>query len=243
MPRKPRYYLAGVPCHVIQRGHNREPCFSSPEDFRYYLQCLREACLKHAVAVHAYVLMTNHVHLLMTPETPDGISRVLQTVGRRYVQYVNVSYRRSGTLWEGRHKASLIDSEHYLMCCYRYIELNPVRAGMVRTPADYPWSSFQANAHGKGDQLTHPHEVYQGLGKTDADRQRAYRELFRQRPDPADMQSLREAISLCVPVGNERFKSQIERRLKQRISYLPRGRPRKEPTDRTRDGKQGSLLE
>ena len=132
MPRNPRYYLPDVPCHVIQRGHNREPCFYAPEDFRYYLQCLREACLQHDAAVHAYVLMTNHVHLLITPTDKEGISRVLQTVGRRYVQYVNACYRRSGTLWEGRHKASLIDTEHYLMTCYRYIELNPVRAGMVQ---------------------------------------------------------------------------------------------------------------
>lgn len=229
MPRKPRYYLAGVPCHVILRGHNREPCFSAPDDFRYYLQCLREACLKHDAAIHAYVLMTNHLHLLMTPVESDGISRVLQSVGRRYVQYVNVSYRRSGTLWEGRHKASLIDTEHYLMCCYRYIELNPVRAGMVHKPADYPWSSFQANAYGKEDGLTRGHEVYLGLGRNAADRQRAYREMFLRKPDPADVQSLRIAINLCVPVGNDRFKAKIERRLKQRISYRPRGRPRKEP--------------
>ena len=117
MPRKPRYYLPDVPCHVVQRGHNREPCFAAADDCRYYLQCLREACMKEGAAVHAYVLMTNHVHLLMTPAEKDSISRVLQTVGRRYVQYVNASYRRSGTLWEGRHKASLIDSEEYLMAC------------------------------------------------------------------------------------------------------------------------------
>ncbi len=229
MPRKPRYYLAGVPCHVIQRGHNREPCFAAPDDYRYYLQCLREACLNHGAAVHAYVLMTNHVHLLLTPEEQDGISRILQSVGRRYVQYVNISYRRSGTLWEGRHKASLIDTEHYLIACYRYIELNPVRAGMVLKAGDYPWSSFHANAYGKDDALTTPHDVYGGLGRSQAERQRAYRELFRQELDRSDLQTLRTALNLCVPVGNDRFKAQIERRLKQRISYRPRGRPRKEP--------------
>jgi putative transposase len=242
MPRKPRYYLAGVPCHVIQRGHNREPCFAAPEDFGYYLQCLREACLKHDAAVHAYVLMTNHVHLLMTPAERDGISCVLQTVGRRYVQYVNASYRRSGTLWEGRHKASLIDTEHYLMACYRYIELNPVRAGIVRMPRDYPWSSFQANAHGKEDGLTRPHDVYLTLGRSAADRQRAYQELFRQSLDPADTQALRTGINLCVPVGNDKFKAQIERRLKQRISYRLRGRPRKEPAEKRSGERQGDLI-
>jgi putative transposase len=229
MPRKPRYYLPGVPCHVVQRGHNREPCFSAPEDFRYYLQCLREACLKYDAAMHAYVLMTNHVHLLMTPAGKDGISRVLQTVGRRYVQYVNASYQRSGTLWEGRHKASLIDTEHYLMACYRYIELNPVRAGMVRKPCDYVWSSFRANAYGRTDALVRPHDVYLALGADDTERRRAYRALFKCDLDAADLQSLRAAVNLCVPVGNDRFKAAIERRLRQRISYNPRGRPRKEP--------------
>jgi putative transposase len=228
MARKPRYYLPDVPCHVIQRGHNREPCFYAPEDFRYYLQCLREACLQHHAAVHAYVLMTNHVHLLITPTDKKGISRVLQTVGRRYVQYVNACYRRSGTLWEGRHKASLIDTEHYLMTCYRYIELNPVRAGMVQKAADYPWSSFKANAYGKDDQLTWPHPVYLALGANDGERRQAYRGLFRQALEPADMQSLRTGINLCVPVGADRFKAQIERQLQQRISYKPRGRPKKE---------------
>jgi len=192
---------------------------------------LREACLKHEVAIHAYVLMTNHVHLLATPTETDGISRLLQSVGRRYVQFVNTSYRRSGTLWEGRHKASLIDTEHYLMCCYRYIELNPVRAGMVRKPGDYPWSSYAANAHGKWDDLTRPHDVYFALGRSEADRQRAYRELFRRELEATDVGSLRSAINLCVPVGNDKFKAQIERRLKQRISYRPRGRPRKEPAE------------
>lgn len=229
MPRKPRYYLAGVPCHVIQRGHNREPCFAAPEDFRYYLQCLREACQTYEAEVHAYVLMTNHVHLLMTPGKVDAIARVLQSVGRRYVQYFNASYRRSGTLWEGRHKASLIDTEHYLISCYRYIELNPVRAGMVVRPGDYPWSSYQANAHGRDDALTRRHDVYLALGSNDEQCQRAYRELFRQRLEGADLQALRTAINLCVPLGGDRFKAQIERRLKQRISYKPRGRPRREP--------------
>lgn len=132
-------------------------------------------------------------------------------------------------MWEGRHKASLIDTEHYLMSCYRYIELNPVRAGMVLRPGDYPWSSYAANAHGKDDGLTHRHDVYLSLGSDETERQRAYRELFRERLDAVDVQSLRAGINLCVPVGGDRFKSQIERRLKQRISYKPRGRPRKEP--------------
>ena len=131
MPRKRRPYLPGVPCHIISHGNNREACFYSEDDYLFYLECLADACKRYQVALHAYVLMTNHDHLLMTPATGSGLSQVMQSVGRRYVQYVNINYKRSGTLWEGRHKASLVDAEYYLLACYRYIELNPVRASMV----------------------------------------------------------------------------------------------------------------
>ena len=146
MPRKSRMYLPTIPCHVVSRGNNRDACFYADEDYLFYLECLGDACDKYAVALHAYVLMTNHVHLLLTPRDELGISRVMQSVGRRYVQYINYTYRRSGTLWEGRHKASLIDADRYLLACYRYIELNPVRANMVVDPADYRWSSYRVNA-------------------------------------------------------------------------------------------------
>ena len=124
MPRKPRMYLAGVPCHVIQRGNNRDACFYAEQDYQFYLDCLQDAGRRYRVAVHAYVLMTNHVHLLLTPKDTEGISRVMQSVGRRYVQYINFEYQRSGTLWEGRHKASLVQAEDYLFTCMRYIELD-----------------------------------------------------------------------------------------------------------------------
>lgn len=143
MPRKARMYLPGVPCHVISRGNNRDACFYSDDDSLFYLTCLQGACQRYGVSLHAYVLMSNHVHLLMTPAREDGISKVMQSVGRRYVQYINMNYRRSGTLWEGRHKSSLVDAEDYVLACYRYIELNPVRAGMVEHPADYRWSSYR----------------------------------------------------------------------------------------------------
>ena len=141
MPRKPRMYLPSVPCHVIQRGNNREASFFAHQDYLFYLNCLGEACNRYNVAVHAYVLMTNHVHLLMTPDDREGISRVMQSIGRRYVQYINKEYQRCGTLWESRHKASLVDAEQYLLTCYRYIELNPVVANMVKHPGVYAWSS------------------------------------------------------------------------------------------------------
>lgn len=131
MPRKPRMYMAGMPCHVVQRGINRDATFYSDDDYLFYLTCLDDGMKRYRVAVHAFVLMTNHVHLLMTPNDNEGISRLMQSIGRRYVQYVNKTYRRTGTLWESRHKASLVQEEQYLLKCYRYIELNPVRAEIV----------------------------------------------------------------------------------------------------------------
>ena len=146
MPRKPRFNIVGIPQHVIQRGNNREPCFYSEQDYQRYLKDLSDSAKKHDCRIHAYVLMTNHVHLLVTPMVEHGISNMMQALGRRYVYYINKNYQRSGTLWEGRYKASLIDNERYLLTCMRYIELNPVRAKMVEHPGEYPWSSYQANA-------------------------------------------------------------------------------------------------
>jgi putative transposase len=151
MARKPRFNLPGYPQHVTQRGNNRKPCFFSPRDFQYYLDCLGEACINRECALHAYVLMTNHVHLLITPAKEQGVSLLMQDVGRKYVHYVNRSYGRSGTLWEGRFKASLVDADAYLLVCHRYIESNPIRAGMANSLSDYRWSSYHSNAYGKID--------------------------------------------------------------------------------------------
>ena len=225
MPRKPRMYVAGVPCHVIQRGNNREACFYSEQDHQFYLECLEDACRRYRVAIHAYVLMTNHVHLLMTPEEAEGISRVMHSVGRRYVQYINFEYQRSGTLWEGRHKASLIDAEAYLFTCMRYIELNPVRANMVRHPADYRWSSYRVNGQGEYSRLVRPHTLYEAIDPDPMQRLRAYRSLFEHQLDEADIQAIREAAQFCVPLGNDRFKQQIEAALGHSTGYAKRGRP------------------
>jgi len=178
MPRPPRYPLGGVPQHVIQRGNNRQPAFFHQDDFRFYLDCLGEAAAKHSCEIHAYVLMTNHVHLLMTPCQVNGVAKVMQSLGRRYVRHINSTYQRSGTLWEGRYKASLVESEIYLLTCSRYIELNPVRANLVTDPAEYSWSSYQWYALGKSDPLITDHAVYLELGRTDEERRKAYRELF-----------------------------------------------------------------
>ncbi len=225
MPRKQRMYLADVPAHVIQRGNNREACFYAEQDYLFYLDCLQNACERYQVAVHAYVLMTNHVHLLMTPTTQEGVSRVMQSLGRRYVQYINYEYRRTGTLWESRHKASLVDAENYLLTCYRYIELNPVRANMVTHPANYRWSSFRTNAYGESNPLTTPHAVYLAQHHDQDDRQKHYQSLFEGQIDSKDIQTIRNAAQLSMPVGNDRFKKQIETALGYAIGHIKRGRP------------------
>ncbi len=231
MPRKPRYYLPDIPCHVIQRGNNRQASFYTDDDYRFYLQCVAEACERYQCRLHAYVLMTNHVHLLMTPTSHDGISRVMQSVGRRYVQYINNTYKRTGTLWEGRHKASLIQNTRYLLTCYRYIELNPVRAGMVGLPGDYPWSSYTFNGEGKANPIVQTHPDYQALGKTETEQQAAYRALFKAHIEHETLNDIRRAANHDVPLGDIRFKEEIETMLGRRIQDNNRGRPRKETLD------------
>jgi putative transposase len=185
MPRRPRLQLAGVPFHVIQRGNNRSACFFADDDYSFFLDHLSLLSKKHQVAVHAYALMTNHVHLLLTPQRSTGVSALMKQLGQRYVQYVNRVYRRSGSLWEGRLRSSMVDAENYLLACQRYIELNPVRAGMVEHPADSRWSSYRTNGQGQTSDLVQPHPLYRALGGEPASRQAAYRELFRHQLDPA----------------------------------------------------------
>jgi putative transposase len=225
MPRKPRFYLPDVPAHVIQRGNNRQAVFFCDDDCRAYLTWLREGAARHGCAIHAYALMTNHVHLLVTPETRDAISRTMQYVGRHYVIYVNTQYGRSGTLWEGRHKGSIISSEAYLLACSRYIELNPVRAGMVAAPGDYRWSSYGANAGGKSCSLLKHHPLYLALGDSPESRQRAYRDLFRGAPGSEELDAIRSAVQTGTPLGSDRFRAQIEAALKCKVGQARRGRP------------------
>ncbi len=227
MPRQPRYGLVGIPQHVIQRGNNRQMTFFGPEDYRRYLECLREACRRNECQVHAYVLMANHVHLLITPLRPDAIAKVMQSVGRRYVRYVNGIYRRTGTLWEGRYKASLIDDEYVLTCC-RYIELNPVRASVVADPADYRWSSYRHHVGQQLDPLVSEHLRYLALAATTAERHAAYGSLFRQCIDPLAITTIRETVNRCLVFGSEDFKDQIEQVLSRRVRHGKAGRPRKQ---------------
>ena len=227
MPRLPRYVLPGQPQHVIQRGNNREPIFYDYSDYRFYLEKLAAACQKHDCSLHAYVLMTNHVHLLITPHSMDGIGKVLQMLGRYYVQYFNYTHDRTGTLWEGRYKATLIDSEQYLLTCMRYIELNPVRAGIVEHPKDYPWSSYHCNADGQTDELITPHGLYRHLGATKEERQAAYRALFRHRLAQHTLEELREATNKAWILGDDRFRERIASQLNRRTLPKARGGDRK----------------
>ena len=226
MPRKPRMYLPGVPCHIVQRGNNREPTFFLEQDYRFYLDWLLDATQRYKVNVHAYVLMTNHVHILATPEHKESLSLTMQSVGRRYVQYVNKACGRTGALWEGRHKASVIDAERYLLGCSRYIEMNPVAAKMVRHPADYKWSSFRCNAMGQPDPLIKTHDVYKRLGATDTLRWQAYTALFDNVIAPDEVSLIRNAVMCSMPTGDSRFKAQIEKALNRKVGYACRGRPR-----------------
>jgi putative transposase len=228
MARLARYFVKGQAQHIIQRGNNRDPIFAGDQDYRFYLECLQEAADRHVLDIHSFILMTNHVHLLATPQTEHSIGRTLQSIGRRYVQYFNYSYDRTGTLWEGRYKATLIDSERYLLTCMRYIELNPVRAGMVDHPGDYDWSSYDANAQGKANPMIKPHLLYRHLGQSDTARQSAYRQLFQGAVSKKDIEAIRAATNAGWALGNDRFRDKIEKLSGRRAAPKPRGRPRKE---------------
>jgi putative transposase len=230
MPRKPRFFLPGIPAHFVQRGNNRQAVFYDEADYRTYLEWLVEGAKRYGCAIHAYVLMTNHVHLLATPQERESISRLLQYVGRRYVPYINHTYGRSGTLWEGRFKASIVDVSDYLLSCYRYIELNPVRAGMVGSPEQYSWSSHRANAQGADDPIVSPHEMYIGLGADNDTRQVAYRALFRGYFEDRNFQEIRMCLQSGTPLGNDRFREEVERLLKVNVGHAARGRPKKKVT-------------
>ncbi|MGN6706252.1 MAG: transposase [Rhodanobacter sp.] len=230
MPRQPRLDVAGVPQHIVQRGNDRRPCFFQDIDHVRYLDELREACLRESCAVHAYVLMTNHVHLLMTPSAQGQVARVMQSLGRRYVRYVNDRYRRTGTLWEGRYKACLVDSEAYLLRCYRYIELNPLRAGMVANPADYRWSSYTCNALAVADPLIRPHASYLSLGADAAERCAVYRTLIEQAITPEELDGIRLHLQRQHAYGTEYFRAAIEAQLSRRAGPAKIGRPRKSPS-------------
>lgn len=225
MARRERQRVTGLPAHIIQRGNNRQACFYAEADYRFFLHHLRELARRVQCDVHAFVLMTNHVHLLLTPHLARGISLLMKLLGQRYVQYINKTYRRSGSLWDGRFRSSLIRDSRYVLACYRYIELNPVRANMVNHPLDYPWSSYAANAAGKPIPWLVPHGEYLELGSDEGKRQAAYRGLF---DSELDQQLLREILLSGhggYTIGSSRLRGDIETALKQRTTARGPGRP------------------
>lgn len=222
MARLPRIAAAGFPHHVIQRGNDRQAVFREEADYARYVAWLRDAATAHGLAVHAYVLMPNHIHLLVTPPTDSALSRAMQSLGRRYVRWFNDKYGRTGTLWEGRFRSAPIDADRYLLACCRYIELNPVRAGMVASPELYRWSSYAHHAGVRVDPLVTDHPLVWALGNTPFERQLAYRGLFDVDLPPDTLQSIRSAThrGRALGISGEDAKVSAEAR--------PRGRPRKD---------------
>ncbi len=227
MARQPRFSLPGQPQHIIQKGNNKKIIFNTDRDFRFYLDKLAEKCLEHNLAVHSYVLMPNHTHILATPYNENSITRVFQSVGRCYAQYYNYIHNRTGTLFEGRYKATLVDSETYLLDVYRYIELNPVRSNLVSSAVDYEWSSYHFNACGKEDDLVTPHEKYLCLGDDSNSVKEAYSDLFKSTLSREIIHEITEATNKSWVLGSNRFKNLIEMKLNRRSSPKPRGGDRK----------------
>lgn len=225
MPRLPRISPIGIPVHIIQRGNNRQVCFASENDRLSYGLWLEKYSKAYGVEIHAWVMMTNHVHLLCTPLHENAISQMMQSLGRQYVRYFNYEHHRSGTLWEGRFKSCLVQTEKYLFDLYRYIEFNPVRAGMVRNPADYQWSSYQSNGLGIECGLCTPHPLYLALSTDPMERQKTYRALLTHQLNDDILQEIRSNSNKCMAVGSKRFKEQLEDLTGRRLKAKKRGRP------------------
>lgn len=224
MARQPRIDLPGIPQHIVQRGNDRQPCFFTDLDRIRYLQDLRDIARREYCSIHAYVLMTNHVHLLATPMAGGGVGRMMQALGRGYVRYINDRYCRTGILWEGRYRSCPILEDACLLRCQRYIELNPLRAGMVEDPARYRWSSHRSNTSPPDDPLLLPHRAWLALGPDPQTRHRAWRALVMERVDAAETDAIRLHLRLHGP---DRSRKSIEAQLDRTVGPGKTGRPRK----------------
>ena len=231
MARLPRYFVKGVPQHIILRGNNREVIFVNDEDCLFFKDALQDAAKRNGLTIHAYVFMTNHIHLLASPASEESIPRTLQSLGRRYVQYFNYRYQRTGTLWEGRYRATIVEAETYLFECMRYIELNPVRADMVRHPSEHAWSSYRHNAGLAVDALVKPHRRYHAMGTSEEARMDAYRALVQAPMDSEMLKTIRDSTNKGWAMGGGRFKSKIEALTDRRVAPLPKGRSKRPESD------------
>jgi putative transposase len=225
MARLPRLIVPNHPHHIIQRGAGRHPVFQDLADYELFLRYLGESAKAFKVAIHAYVLMNNHVHLLASPSDRTGLAQMMQWIGRHYVPYFNRKYGRVGTLWQGRYKTAVVDSERYFLICSRYIELNPVRAGIVSRPADYPWSSYRHHTGARHEPLITDHPLYWQLGNTPFAREAAYRQLVEQSASPKEVELITQATLKGWAIGTSMFKEQLEKQVDRRVSPAKRGRP------------------
>ena len=226
MARLPRLTVPGYPHHIIQRGNNRQPIFAERADYEQLLAMLEEHSRRFNVAVHAYVLMSNHFHLLATPEDASGIPQMMQAIGRQYVRYFNRRQGRTGTLWEGRYRSTLIQAERYLLACMVYIDLNPVRAGMVADPAEYPWSSHAHYIGRRADRIVTPHPLYWELGNTPFARDAAYAQLVHAGLSTAQQQALTDSALRGWALGEPDYVAQLQQRTARRVVKGQAGRPR-----------------
>lgn len=227
MARLPRFNIVDIPQHIVQVGHNNLNCFFDDEDYEFYLHCLKLAADQYQVDVHAYVLLPGSIQIVATPRVPQAISSMMQSLGRRYVQYANHRYKRSGTLWGGRYKSSLIDSDAYLLSCCRYVELKPMFQNLVEEPRDYRWSSFRHNTGIQRDHLLKDHKVYKALGETKKERANEYSRLFRYEFDKRLLNYIAETIKLGQVLGGDAFKDRIEKIADRPVRPMKRGRPKK----------------
>jgi putative transposase len=223
MARWSRLTVPGIPLHVTQRGNNRVPIFLDDLDRGQFREYLRHACAAEGCGIHAYALMTNHVHLLVTPSTVSSASRMMQIVGRRYVRYFNARHQRSGTLWEGRFKSALVDTSAYFLTCSRYIDLNPVRAGLVTAPHEFEWSSYLCLGYARNDPLLTLHPEYLQLGHTTTQRCAAYRTHCGEETPLHRYDSIRRATRGGCALGEGEFQSRMSQLLRRPVTRASRG--------------------
>lgn len=236
MPRRARIMLANTPVHIIQRGKNKQACFYHEEDYRVYLDWLNKYSQSCRCSIHAYVLMSNHVHLLLTSSTATGASEMMKRLGQRYAQYFNRAYQKSGTLWDGRFKSCLIEEGPYLMSCYRYIESTPVMKSVVEAPEDYPWSSYHGNGKAEINEILTSHALYKSQGVDTYSRQKAYRELFRYPLDEGLVKVIGSSTNGNAVLGSEEFQNEVEAQLGRRVTKGISGRPCSQKNEKKKSG-------
>jgi putative transposase len=236
MPRRSRLCIGGFPTHIVHRGNNRQCCFLGEGDHVFYLELVKEFAARFECAIHAYVLMTNHVHLLLTPAGRSSASLLMKNVAQRFAQRMNRVRERTGVFWEGRFHSGLVETGEHFLACHRYIELNPVRAGMVRSPGEYRWSSHRVNAEGRPSLLVQPHSTYLGLGTTAVERQMAYRALFDEMPSEDELAFIRSRTNAGLAIGSDSFRSDLARKTGRRMDPLLPGPKRSGSVPELRSG-------